>query len=172
MHTKNVWKYALRLAVFVFVSEIPFDLAFYDTPFYLNYQNVFFTLLIGLLTLIGLQYISEKLPANSFVTILANAVVIFAGIAVAVLLKTDYAGMGIMTIVAMYILKKNHTISMLGGCTVLALLNYFEIPAFIALIPAWLYNGKRGLNLKYIFYIFYPAHLLILYLICYFMQLV
>jgi hypothetical protein len=86
-------------------------------------------LLIGLLTLIGLQYISEKLPANSFVTILANAVVIFAGIAVAVLLKTDYAGMGIMTIVAMYILKKNHTISMLGGCTVLALLNYFEIPA-------------------------------------------
>lgn len=172
MHTKNVWKYALRLAVFVFVSEIPFDLAFYDTPFYFNYQNVFFTLLIGLLTLIGLQYISEKLPANSFVTILANAVVIFAGIAVAVLLKTDYAGMGIMTIVAMYILKKNHTISMLGGCTVLALLNYFEIPAFIALIPAWLYNGKRGLNLKYIFYIFYPAHLLILYLICYFMQLV
>lgn len=33
-----------------------------------------------------------------------------------------------------------------------------------------LYNGKRGkYNLKYLFYIFYPAHVLILYLISYFM---
>ncbi len=33
-----------------------------------------------------------------------------------------------------------------------------------------LYNGKRGkYNLKYLFYIFYPAHVLILYLISYYM---
>ena len=28
-----------------------------------------------------------------------------------------------------------------------------------------LYNGKQGIKLKYLLYIFYPAHLLILYLL-------
>lgn len=42
----------------------------------------------------------------------------------------------------------------------------FALPFF------WLYNGKRGLNntfTKYMFYIFYPAHLWIIYVIGYFM---
>ena len=37
-----------------------------------------------------------------------------------------------------------------------------EISAFLSLIPIRLYNGKRGLKLKYLFYAFYPVHLLIL----------
>ena len=48
----------------------------------------------------------------------------------------------------------------------------FEIPqqafAVLALIPIWLYNEKQGPHnkaLQYVFYAFYPAHLLILHLI-------
>lgn len=51
LHTKNLHKYCLRLAIFALVSEIPFDLAFHQTPFYQASQNVFFTLLIGLLVI-------------------------------------------------------------------------------------------------------------------------
>jgi hypothetical protein len=40
-----------------------------------------------------------------------------------------------------------------------------EITAFFVLIPIALYNGRRGLKMKYFFYAFYPAHLLILWLI-------
>lgn len=42
-----------------------------------------------------------------------------------------------------------------------------QLYALPALIPINMYNGKRGrLNLKYVFYAFYPVHLLIIWLIC------
>ncbi|RHV90645.1 hypothetical protein DXA96_06645 [Lachnospiraceae bacterium OF09-33XD] len=39
---------------------------------------------------------------------------------------------------------------------------FWRAAAFLALIPIYLYNGKRGRQLKYGFYIFYPLHLLLL----------
>ena len=51
----------------------------------------------------------------------------------------------------------------------------FEIPsqgfAVFALIPIWLYGGRKGKSskaLQYGFYAFYPVHMLVLYLIKYF----
>ena len=52
-----------------------------------------------------------------------------------------------------------------AGCAVLTIMSIAEITSFFALIPIALYNGKRGLKMKYFFYVFYPAHLLLLYLI-------
>lgn len=168
--TRSKAKYALRLGVFALVSEIPFDLAFKARVLEFGHQNVFFTLLLGLLALCCYDYIAGKrLPAAVKWLLCVVVLAVFCG--VAEFLKTDYAGEGVLAISAMYLFRKSNLKAMTAGCMMLALPNESEIPAFFALIPVALYNGERGLKLKYFFYIFYPAHLLVLWLIAVFMGL-
>lgn len=169
MHTRNVWKYAFRLLLFAFISEVPFDLAFKGFLFYTDYQNVFFTLFLGLCALICIKFIEDKCGEKDWLKYLLIIPVTIAFIILANLLMTDYAGSGVLTIVIMYILRKNRILEMLGGCIVLTIMSFMEITALFNLIPVSKYNGERGLNLKYVFYAFYPVHLLVLYLVAYFM---
>ena len=53
--TSGVYRYAGRLLLFAIVSEIPFDLAIADTWMSTNWQNVFFTLFLGLVVMIGVE---------------------------------------------------------------------------------------------------------------------
>ena len=52
LHTRSAAKYAFRMLLFAVVSEIPFDLALKGAWYYPEKQNVYVTLLIGLLVLI------------------------------------------------------------------------------------------------------------------------
>lgn len=80
-------------------------------------------------------------------------------------LCTDYGGMGVLTITVMYIFRKSRVVAMLAGCTVLTVMSVGELPAFLAAVPVALYNGKRGMKMKYFFYVFYPLHLFLLYVV-------
>ena len=57
--TGNKWKYLGNLIVFGIISEIPFDLAFNRSFFDWSSQNVYFTLALGLLTIIGIEYFTK-----------------------------------------------------------------------------------------------------------------
>lgn len=157
LHTHNIRNYALRLGLFALISEIPFDLAFYHAPFYWLHQNVFFTLFIGLLVLIGLDHFKKSGLIQFLIFIL--------GLGAAKLLCVDYSFFGIAMIVLIYLYSIHHNllILILGIIFLNASAGSLQIFGALAVIPIALYNGKRGLSLKYIFYIFYPAHLLILY---------
>lgn len=166
LHTRNVWKYAFRLFLFSLISEIPFNLAFRRNIFDTGYQNVFFTLLLGLLALILIQLVEKKLASNKILQYLLIVPIAFVFMLTAeLLIQCDYGASGVLTIVIMYLLRRNKVLEMTGGCIILTAMNYLEITSFFTLIPVYKYNGERGLRLKYVFYAFYPVHLLILYMI-------
>lgn len=163
LHTKNKARYALRLGVFAIVSEIPFDLAFQGRFLETGYQNVFFTLLLGLLVILIYHKLEEQRQWNRFLCLLFEIAVILAGMGAAELLRTDYGAYGILAVAALYLFRGNKGMQTLAGC---AAFIWWEPSAAAAFIPIWFYNGTRGWNLKYIFYLFYPVHLLLLYLLC------
>lgn len=72
-NTHNKYKFTVRLAALALISEIPFDLAFQGKVFFWSYQNVLFTLLIGLLLMIGFEFVSEKLKDKKWLPALALA---------------------------------------------------------------------------------------------------
>lgn len=139
-------------------------------PFYLKYQNVLFTLFLGLLTLVCLERFSCKsdLPVDRIKSAVLQvlSVVLFSGIAEGI--RCDGGMRGILFISAFYICR-NHRIYQV----LLFLLAYMGVTGnqpplctLLACLLILLYNGKRGkLKLKYFFYVFYPAHILVLYLI-------
>ncbi len=246
-YTRSRLKYLIRLMIFAFVSEVPFDLAIFGKIFYPLYQNVYFTLAIGLGVIWAIDYFTGKDRLPLVIDILfragaciltpvavsaflfygvrsfldgflgepnnVNSIALFVGlagaafVAVVILLvvftitkkelarkmsvimtfgalgcltasqefiggpSTDYGMIGIVTILIMYLLRKKKIASMAGGAGVLALFSYSEIPGLVAIPLAAAYNGKRGNGNKYIFYVFYPAHLLLLGLVCILMGL-
>ncbi len=163
-NTHSRMKYALRLGVFALISEIPFNLALSSKTLNFSYQNVFFTLLIGLLTMMAVEKLKEIFCERSFglFDYFAQYAVIIGGIVLAELMHTDYGAMGVFCIMILHVFRKNKLMQTIVGC--LGFL--WEVTAPLAFVPIWFYNGKRGLKLKYAFYLFYPLHLLILYLIC------
>ena len=60
VHTHNVKGYLGRLVLFGLVSEVPFDLAFFRTPFYSDAQNVYWTLALGVLAMAGLKRFEKE----------------------------------------------------------------------------------------------------------------
>ena len=82
-------------------------------------------------------------------------------------LFTDYGLGGVVAIVVMYLLRGQKEVAFAAAVLVLAVItSSTEILALFMLYPIMKYDGSRGRNMKYIFYAFYPAHLLILALVC------
>ena len=152
LKTRDIKKYIFRLLIFALVSEIPFDLALYETPFYWGYNNVIWNLLIGLLCI----FWSEKLARNNHLL----TIIIFAlGGALATIIKSDYYYFGVLFVYLFYVTKGNdfaRNISM-------GIATSWEITGPLALIPIQKYNGQKGMSTGRWLYWFYPAHFLMLY---------
>lgn len=184
LYTRNRGRFLLRLGVFAIISEIPFDLALSGQIIDWNSQNIFFTLLIGVLVMSAWESLARYQGA-AFVV--ARWAALAAGCLAAYWGSTDYRYMGVLLIFVFY---KAHDRNLsdkiiLAGCvmlfgtwsanclryledgyTVLELLRVSlrEMYGLAAFFPLAFYKGKKGRQLpKWFCYGFYPAHLLFLY---------
>lgn len=191
-HTKNLKKYFLRLGLFALVSQIPFSLfslKYHGNPFGLN---VFFTLFLGLLAIYLYDYVvkifensnekklNEK-KKNGFIYFGKILGIIMALLIayVAELINSDYGFWGVLVVFVFYIFngkKLLTTIAFFALCAIKYIpqfiasgYNYIYIIlalcTFLPILFIDLYNGKQGPKIKYLLYIFYPVHLLILALL-------
>lgn len=165
-HTSNVKKYATRLFFFAIISELPFDLAFYG-KLGLQHQNIFFTLLIGLILMYLLDNKEGKHNFNKTTLWLA------AG-SLAIFTSVDYNFVGIIYILAFYYTKEYPSLKRLYRVAIIIfLINLLAAGlnqqfSLLALPLIYFYNGQLGPKSKFIqglFYLAYPLHLLIFYLI-------
>ena len=193
IHTKNLKKYFLRLFLFALISQIPFMLflsTYIDIEELIFTElltlNIFFTLFVGLLAIFLHDKISHsniKFTTNKKIDYILKQVI---GIIIAILLGIlaeichfDYGFFGI-AIIFMFYLFKNDKLAMVISYITACILKYgiqiilygfniwyvlLGIFTILPIIFICLYNGKQGKKVKYLLYLFYPVHLLILYFI-------
>lgn len=166
-HTKNFKKYIMRMLVFALISIIPYNLAFgrrLFNPEYWNrfiFGNVMWTFLLGLILMYVLKLIEEKEYKNIFKVVLYIIITaVFMG--GAFIIKCDRRQWGILVIALFYLFRDSR---LKQALTSIVSFRDQAIYAHLSLIPILLYNGKRGRDIRYFFYIFYPLHLILLYVI-------
>lgn len=170
-HTRDIRKYLARLGVFALISQVPFTLAFYNARIYPQYeavwldfgrQNIFFTLFLGLLA--ACMY--RKLSAKWYYPVLFSQTFIAA-----MFLQADFGLIGMILVFACAVIERKAyrlAVLLLGGLALHMQLEgvtmlMMNAGYFAAIMLLALYNGKQGPKMKWLFYIFYPLHLLLLF---------
>lgn len=179
IHSRNSFLYLKRLIILALLSQIPFLLArrqLYPNSIELN---IFFTLSLGLSAIIILQRVKNlalKVLGVFFMIFLAEK---FAS-------GFSYGAYGVITILLFYLFYKNLTIAAVLQAVAIFYfysryvllsgrpLDYFysvhsisliQPLALFSLLLIGLYNRREGPKAKILFYLFYPLHFLIIYLL-------
>ncbi len=137
------------------------------------YQNILITFSIAIVVIFSIEnFIKQK----SVFTGIAMAVCVFLALYLCAGLPNhiyglyfDYGVFGMLLIVAFYFARDKWLALLVAVPFLIAIaleLKGHQMYALLAIPLIALYNGRRGkLKLKYLFYVFYPLHLGILWLI-------
>ena len=180
-HTRSLKKYKQRLLLGAVISEIPFNLMCSGRLFFPIHQNVLWTFLLALMLIQWNERLKDAPPLRRWIRWAASLAI---GFLVGTLTMVDYYGYGAMMVLVFYFFRGQAWWQRLGQFAGLFWINWqlmgglvyewgaFTIPqqgfAVLALIPIFLYRGRKGLDSKAFrnfCYLFYPAHMLLLALL-------
>jgi accessory gene regulator protein AgrB len=173
-YTSNREKYISRLLIFAAISHLPFNLAFGHTFF--QATSIIWGLAMGFIALAAVK--SDKLP------LWVKPIVVAACCALAVTANWNYVA--VLWIVAFGLFRGDFKKQILAFCAIGIVFHliptylnfgsmhdgyphwWYQIGIFLAIPLLALYSGKLGRKSKtmsWFFYVFYPGHLLLIYLL-------
>lgn len=168
-YTRSRKRYVLTLLVFAIISQIPYV---FLREFY--YLNILFTFLIAIFAIFLIENYKKNETLYMIYLLLLGSVLLF----VEFLNIVDYGIFGVLLILVFYFVKdKKLSLSLGAACLVLLTLKMMLFAGFtlrstvqflsiLSLLLLYFYNGNKGkVNLKWLFYIFYPMHLLVILII-------
>ena len=188
VYTHSARRYLGRLLVFAVISEIPYQLALGDGSLGFGFSNVFFTLFAGAACCQVVKVCRSKGKRWAWAAVAPVAVIVL----LCEMQHTDYGGFGVLCIVLPYLFWESKPARIIALGSVVALIyivvNHFQgfsMPLYWIYAPEnvgsmvretlfalagvgllALYNGQPGSKKgKWFFYVFYPAHLLALWLL-------
>ena len=169
-YTKNRISYLPLIATLALLCQA----VFYFTTQSL-YQSILVTFSLSIITIFSIDGIIKH--ANVFKVVLSVVMLIFVTF-VAFIMPTIFSKQGfeidygyLDMLLPVFIYYAPNKICKLAACGLMLILLAIDIQgvqiyALLALPLLALYNGKRGTKkLKYMFYIFYPLHLVVIYLV-------
>ncbi|MBQ6855503.1 MAG: conjugal transfer protein TraX [Lachnospiraceae bacterium] len=168
--TRDWSRYVTRMSVFALISEIPFNLMVAGEIWYSRAQNTIVTLLIGLICMKMLEAVSENKSGfgGKILGISLAVWTVAAAMFAAELLRTDYGALGVLLIVVLFTFRHRPSELVVAGCLATALIYGFNMEVLFAWIAFFFisrYNGERGRKLGLMPYVFYPVHLLVVWLV-------
>lgn len=180
--TRNRFLYALRIFIMALISQIPFAVCLKGVEF-TNVYRTFFSanLNIGFTFLLacGCLTIYSFLRKIDFPILVALICAILPALAFEYLtpFHVDYGYRGVALILVMFAFINDRSTMFLASSGILAWMSAqislivitvrtdIWLAYLASLVLITLYNGNRGARAKYMFYIFYPLHMVILILL-------
>lgn len=120
--TSNRWKYIRRMAIFAFISEIPFNLGVEHALIYPYHQNVLFTFLLGMFAMMliekvrtGLQRKLSKQILSVIFTIMIAILITLVFFLLGMITFVDYYGFGVAAVIVFYLSHTQNLENLFGG---------------------------------------------------------
>ena len=163
-HTHNRFRYFIRLLLFAIITQPIYDYAFNN-----HELNILFTFSLSFLLLSSLEFIKKiinkynKGIENYLYKTISYLLIYIIFLILSIILNVDYQALGISLVLIFY-LSPNILLSLLLYLIIAITLdvNNIQLYSLIAFIFIYFYNGKKGKDIKYFFYLYYPLHLLLL----------
>lgn len=201
LHTRNRWKYLVRLLVFAAAAQYPFCMMAFPNSTR-RHADTIFTLAAGYVVIWCVHTLARFLPdvyrpvpsaalsraengdgqvydnamfalpapfdnmiVRAVLFLVPGAAITFGICRLVKWTGCDYSYGGVLCILLLYLLYRVRDLSLGASWAWLTYYNENEVLAFTGFFLIRCYNGKRGKQNKYFFYLFYPGHLLLLYLL-------
>ena len=163
-HTSNKLKYFLRLLFFAIITQPIYDYAFNNQEL-----NILFTFSLSFLLLSSLDFIKKIINKYSkgienylYKTVFYSLTYILFAL-FSIILNVDYQALGISLVFIFYLVPNLYLSFLLYLLAVTFLAtNTIQFYSLLSFLFIYLYNDKKGNNIKYFFYLYYPFHILIL----------